>query len=673
MKMKSFNAALLSVLLFATLSFSVYGYVNNLYYVQAFSISAETSKVILGQGTAGSSTIYTNSTSAKASVTAPEPNVTTYNPDSYSILNGTYVSGSVPTSVQSVDTDYFIVESSESATSTSGYNPSGYNLLGNTTYVSGALSDLQTNDSVYMQFRSYATATSPQTLYAHQETTTIGGATYRLQKLESADSGGVTLAADIGSPGRKLLDKFAYPLTGVSHIPASTWTFYYRVNRDTGAGDVYCDVDILIRQANGSIRQTIATDVAQSAEITSEWTTLSATYSWSGYTVVDQTDYLEIDYYMDVWISSPGGGYAYLRIDDNTLPIADQTRITNIYLPSQFTVEVEFTGTSNTASWTHLVWTIDSAFTTAGVTTTFQLYNYSSGSYSTSGDGYMNETMGTTDVTKTQNITTNPTDFRDNSGNWKIKITGVKNTTSQFDFKVDLTEFEPTYWSEYTVSTEFLFSNMTTETPIQLNFTVVSEYDVDSVNVTIQVWNYSSSAYVTSGQGYLFYTSAGANETKLLSIDENPHFYASNGSAKIKITAVKSTISQFNQKINQIKLDYCYSSQATYDYILKIDNQVSDSWKIRLRAYNESNIGRLFNCTIYFYNGDGVSRHIYVLDGAYSQQYGNWYNLNGLGVVYIAMAVSASTAGTSYIYAFLEVLIPNTSTYNLMIITFEIS
>jgi len=113
--------------------------------------------------------------------------------------------------------------------------------------------------------------------------------------------------------------------------------------------------------------------------------------------------------------------------------------------PSEFTSEVEFTGTSNTASWTQLVWTVDSSFTTALVTTTLQLYNYTSGQYSPSGDGYMTDTIGTSDVTKTQTITTNTTNFRDASGNWKIKIKGVKSTGTQFDWKGDLVKYEVTW------------------------------------------------------------------------------------------------------------------------------------------------------------------------------------------------------------------------------------
>jgi len=850
--------------------------------------------VFLRAGTAGSSVIYTGNTSAKVTAAAPAP-TPTYNASSYNITTGTFVSGSVPASVQTVDTDYFIVRSSGTATSTTAYNPSNATLKGNTTNVSGTTADLALNNGYYMTFRSYDSATSAQTLYAHQETTTIGGSSYYKLMLTSANNTGTSLAASMAATGRQLFGRFVYPLTGVSYIPSSPWTMYYRAWRGTalaniafdaqssmvqsttassiswnhttgtgsnrlllvavgvhkatglpttvtsvtydgaaltqvttavytsnpqvrtyvfrlvnptsgtktivvnfagatlsvagavtytgvdqstpiqtsntatgsstapsvsvtvtgsgrwvfghlgghrtasawtiteGAGQTqrwaqtgqlykgvgsdksvsagsqsmswsldqaasfvasavvinpatltpvgHVDVDILIRRSDGTVRTTIATNVANSADLTSTNTTLSATYSWSAYNVVNQTDFLEIDYYVEV-TTAVSGASAYIIIDDNNLALADQTRATNIMLPSQYTSEVEFTGSSNTEAWNELVWSIDSAWTTGSVAVTIQVYNYTgTGEYPNSGNGYYsytsNSTAGT-DETRTQTITTNPTHFRNGTGYWKIKVKGVKTTTSQFDFKADWVEFKPTYYSQYTVSTEFLFSSMTKNTPTQLNFTVVSEYDIASVFVTIQVWNYSSSppAYVTSGEGYLTYSSSGSNETKLLSINTNPQFYTSNGNAKIKITGVKTPTTQYQQETNQVALAYSYSSSSNYDYVLKIFNNVTDLWKIRLRAYSQSNITRLDNCTIYFHNSsDGTSGQIYIVNGSYTQQTGLWYDLPAsIGIErYIAVTLQASDSVVSYIYVYLEILIPDKTTYAQYVITFEIT
>jgi len=499
----------------------------------------------------------------------------TYYPNGYSVSYGTYLSGAVPGSVQTVDSNYFIVRSIGTASSTMAYNPSGCTLLGSTTLVSGTTGDLTSNNGVYMTFRSYASTTSAQTLYTHRETTTIGGLTYYLLKLGSADAAGTTLSADAGTTtGRKLMGKLVYQLTGVSSIPASTWTIYYRAYKGHVNVEAHGDVDILVRMSNGTIRSTIATNVANSGALNTFWSTVLGTYSWATYPVIDQTDYLEIDYYIEV-TQIKAGYLVYLRIDDNTLAITDQTRANNIYLPSAYMSEVEFSGSSNTESgWSQLVWTVDSAWTTGTVTVTLQLYNYTLGAYPTSGNGFISYTSSATantDETKTQTITTNPIHFRDGSSNWKIKVKGVKTTTAQFDFKADWIEFKSTYYTEYTTSTEFTFSNMKTKIPTQLNFTVVSEYNIANVSVTIQVWNYSSSAYVTSGEGYIAYTSSGSNETKLLSINTNPEFYTSNGNAKIKITGVKSTTSQYLQKINQIKLYYKIENRLDINGVYVID------------------------------------------------------------------------------------------------------
>lgn len=284
------------------------------------------------------------------------------------------------------------------------YYPSAYSLVGSTSYVSGFLSDLQSDNGVYMIFRSYPSASRAQTLYAHQETTSIGGTTYRIQSLSSSDKTGTTLTLSADTNGRKLADRFVYSLAGVASISASTWTIYYRVIKSSSAIDAHADVNIFVRRADGTVRTTIATNVANSGALTTSWSTLSGTYAWAAYTVVDQTDYLEIDYYIEVTNSSPSKT-ASLRIDDNTLAVTQQTRASNIFLPSEYTSEVEFTGSSNTQSWTQVVWAINSAWTTSSVSVTLQLYNFTLGGYPTSGNGYISYTSSATantDETKTK-------------------------------------------------------------------------------------------------------------------------------------------------------------------------------------------------------------------------------------------------------------------------------
>jgi hypothetical protein len=559
---------------------------------------------------------------------------------------------------------------------TAEYNPSQWNPLGSTQNVNGSISDLANDDVNYAFFRSCQTASSDQPLYAHSETTIINGSQYYLQKLTSADGTPTSLSASMNTVGRQLFGKFVYPLTGVSLIPASTWTTYYRSWKDadpspivyvrgtggkgtvstssgasttinsgdfvfihisiagitrtvnsftlgtgnnalllggpvdkttvrsylyyymassnlgsitptltlsgsgrhawtmavytgvnpsspysgynsnsgsaasptagtvvensagnmvvsgsafgenivgaytitiapsgspaeterqeqdqagaTGTGNYgvssqteeyattsaprtngangtdstralnwvmqvvtlniiptpagHCDIDILIRKSDGTVRSTIATNVTTSGAITISASTLSGTYAWALYNVADQTDYLEIDYYVDVTTAAAGTN-AYLRIDDTTLALSDQTRITNIMLPSEYTAEVEFTGSSNLLTWTQLVWQVDSSWGIGSVNVTIQLYDYTLGplgGYPLSGDGYLSyvsNSTSNTDELKNEQITSGSTRFRNSTSPyyWKVKIKGAKPTSTPFLMKIDWIDLQTTY------------------------------------------------------------------------------------------------------------------------------------------------------------------------------------------------------------------------------------
>jgi hypothetical protein len=116
------------------------------------------------------------------------------------------------------------------------------------------------------------------------------------------------------------------------------------------------------------------------------------------------------------------------------------------------------------------------------------------------------------------------------------------------------------------------------------------------------------------------------------------------------------------------------ASTPTYDYVLRIVNQVTDAWKMRLKAFTQNNIGRLTNCTISFHNStDGNSQQIIIANGIYSQQTGTWYDLKSLATVYISMGLQASDSQVSDIFVYLEILTPNKTTYAQYVLTFEIT
>jgi hypothetical protein len=212
---------------------------------------------------------------------------------------------------------------------------------------------------------------------------------------------------------------------------------------------------------------------------------------------------------------------------------------------------------------------------------------------------------------------------------------------------------------------------MVSKTSVQLNFTVVGHYNVSNVNATLQLWNYTASSYVTSGEGYATYISDGVNVTTTLSINAIPDDFVSGGNAKIRFLGVLATTGEYRQETNQVKLQYRYNVN-TYAPVLKVANQVEDAWKIRFSAYDQQNIARLTNCTITLRYG-GASTQIQIIDGVYTQQQGAWIDLTGATTVDVDVRVVATVVEDSIIYARLDILVPTTSVYNQFLIAFQIT
>lgn len=101
--------------------------------------------------------------------------------------------------------------------------------------------------------------------------------------------------------------------------------------------DVHADIDVVIRQADGSIRLVggnpyIVSHVAPTTPITTDtWQTQTITFAFPAYTVVLPTDYLEIDLFADVItnISTETVSLEF-RIDDPSLAVADQMKVNEI-------------------------------------------------------------------------------------------------------------------------------------------------------------------------------------------------------------------------------------------------------------------------------------------------------------------------------------------------------
>lgn len=256
-------------------------------------------------------------------------------------------------------------------------------------------------------------------------------------------------------------------------------------------------------------------------------------------------------------------GTTFTTIDTNTISY-DTTVITYECFelefqqfgdPTEFTSEVEFTGASNTESWTQLTWMIDSSSTTANTNATFQLYNNQTGQYPTSGDGYLNGAIGTADVPLSQNITANPTYFRDGSGNWTMKITIVKATAQQFDWRCDLVRFTSTHITDFTCEVEFSGTS-DTQSWTQLDWAADLSFTTPDVTTTLQLYNYAASQYPTSGDGYITDTIGQTDATKTQTITTIPtHFRDAAGDWAMKIKGTKATDTPFDLQVDLIEFN----------------------------------------------------------------------------------------------------------------------
>ncbi|MDH5439333.1 MAG: hypothetical protein OEY31_01855 [Candidatus Bathyarchaeota archaeon] len=194
-------------------------------------------------------------------------------------------------------------------------------------------------------------------------------------------------------------------------------------------------------------------------------------------------------------------------------------------------------------------------------------------------------------------------------------------------------------------------------------------------NVTGETWhislyNYTSSSYNEIGT-FSSTSDAWGNFTVASGVF---HFIDEGGSLRVGINqpdkdAAPASTDTFYTDYQEVRITY---AKESYDYVLEVANQVAGAWKIRLSAYDQSNTIRLENCTIYFHNG-GASRQIYINEGLYEQQVGNWYDLAASATDYIAVTVKANSTGASFIYVYLEILEPNTSIYIRYILTFVIT
>jgi hypothetical protein len=395
------------------------------------------------------------------------------------------------------------------------YYPTAINLLGQTSVVSGGLSDLQGDNSAYLQLHSYPIAyssayntigfdsqnsailTSSSNSISWTHTTSTGNDRLLLVSVDvlstgtpttvvSVTYGGVALTqvataySSVNQQVRSYVFYLVNPVSGTKTITASFATSSYAV----GGSIIYTNVNqtspllanavntgsstspsilLTASQANDKLlfghlatQGTFSYTVTEGAQQTNRWAS-SGSYRQSG-----------TNYYMAGRGSDKSVTTGTVSMSWTASNSAKWAAIAVLLQPTQvatsFACSAEFSGTSNTDIWNNLQLATDASATSSGVNVTYRLYNYTSGSYSTDGDGYLTDTLTTGDKTKTQTITSGRYNFRSATGAWKLNITATQ--TMPFDLKLDMARYSPNE-NNYALNLQEQFLNVNASNPRQ--------------------------------------------------------------------------------------------------------------------------------------------------------------------------------------------------------------
>ncbi|MCX8150597.1 MAG: hypothetical protein N3D85_03735 [Candidatus Bathyarchaeota archaeon] len=342
-------------------------------------------------------------------------------------VEGDYVDSSPPgvgfhsdfTAQQSApDEVYDVLTEGNVGTTSQNYYPSASVPFGSTTLYSGTLSDLQSDNGVYMKFRSYGVAFEGSATFGY----TNSGTTYR--SIEDTIRGSI----------------FQAPTGG----QAQSISVYLSCNNRKVKAAIYSNTHIFVAST--------------------EEKTVTATGQWVTFNFPDPKPVLiaNTTYLLVAW-SDSGSGNVYMYSSSGSSDqghrfnkaygswptsssFSHENTMYSIYCTytpaTAYACAIEFSGWSDTTNWEEILWSIDSSATT-DVNVTLQFFNFQTEHYVTTGEGYFTATLNTTDLKINQLIKTNPTQFRDMLGGWKIKLTAAKVTTTQFEVNVDLLTFRP--------------------------------------------------------------------------------------------------------------------------------------------------------------------------------------------------------------------------------------
>ena len=513
---------------------------------------------------------------------------TTYYASDYNILNRTYLSGSVPSSVTSMDADYFSVRSEGTDTSVNTYNPSGYAFLGSTSWVSGSGSNLTSNDGVNMIFRSYLSGTDIED-YVDNNTSDVGSGTDKgthgnfSAQQHGPDSIYDTLTEENTSVGgdwgitssafTSIADHSSYRYMGgtspdVANIKVTKLHIRYS---GTGTVAIALYTGGALTDPTGATKRTEAYNVA----VSSGWNEIDVPdYDWEKNTVTwigwchdggnvyfssssgDAGDFQsargrwnqDAPSYADETSSmptSPGSGsfnnywYAmYVEYEKTYYEMDLEVQWTNADYDETNEYLCIYGGTMGSENIKVAAWN--------GIAWNNLLTDLSSGWNNVSVSSYLT------------------------SSNLTIRFKGSIETgdTTQDTWNIDAVLLHT--WTDQSIAEVEFAGSSNTYSWKQLNWTIDSAWTIGSVNVTIQLYNYTLGNYPTSGNGYIVYTSSSTpntDDTKYQIIMSNPQdFRNDTGGWKIKVKGVKSTDTEFDFKADLIEFKSTYDSASSQPF-----------------------------------------------------------------------------------------------------------
>jgi hypothetical protein len=378
---------------------------------------------------------------------------------------------------------------------TQDYFPDQCNLQGGTSILSGSLSALTQNDSSYMRFQSYATA------YSSSQYSTITYDGFASTTTDGANSLSWNHATGTGSNRILLIsiDTFNYnaaPATvssvtyGSTPITSSLTARYstdpqvrsyvfYLVNPSSGTNQITVTFSSQTAAICGSVtyvnvNQTspVLTTATANGRSANPSVSLSASGSYNkllighlgGQTSSGTFTINEGGGQQTRWTNSGtyrhgsttyycAGRGSELTVMSGSATMSWTTSRTVDWvaialllqptqLPTQETLQLVFSGASNTFNWNRLTWALDASASTS-VGAILQLFDYNAGQFAVSGSGYLTDTFGAADKTAQQTIAAmaGAANFRDVIGRWQLSLTATVAASAPFTFSMDLARF----------------------------------------------------------------------------------------------------------------------------------------------------------------------------------------------------------------------------------------